>query len=187
MTERQAANRNGAPRSSAPSGAAVMALLGAALLAGLPAKAAPSAAVRLAVFEFELEDFSAGASSRETQADIEHLARVTDEVRQLLSNSGQYDLVDVGAADSPVVNGHTLRHCDGCEAAIALELGAEQSFVGVVRRITRTEYQVRFQLRDARTGTIVAEGNSGLRMGADYSWSRGAVRLVKDRLLEGRP
>ena len=28
--------------------------------------------------------------------------------------------------------------------------------------------------------------DSGLRMGADYSWSRGARRLVKDRLLEKR-
>jgi len=65
-----------------------------------------------------------------------------------------------------------------------LKLGAEQSFVGVVRRISRTEYIVRFQVRDARTGAVVADGNSGLRMGAVDSWSRGAVRLVKDRLLE---
>ena len=26
----------------------------------------------------------------------------------------------------------------------------------------------------------------GLRMGADYSWKRGAVRLVSDRLIEGQ-
>ena len=63
-------------------------------------------------------------------------------------------------------------------------LGAEQSFVGVVRRISRTEYTVRFEIRDARTGAVVSAGDSGLRMGADYSWNRGATRLIKDRLLE---
>ena len=43
-----------------------------------------------------------------------------------------------------------------------------------------------FQLRDARTGAVLARGDSGLRMGADYSWKRGAVRLVSDRLIESR-
>jgi hypothetical protein len=53
-----------------------------------------------------------------------------------------------------------------------------------MKRITRTEYTVRFQIRDAKTGAILSDEDSGLRMGADYSWSRGAVRLIKDRLLE---
>jgi hypothetical protein len=42
---------------------------------------------------------------------------------------------------------------------------------------------VRFRIRDARTGAVVSNEESGLRMGADYSWSRGAAELVKDRLL----
>jgi hypothetical protein len=46
---------------------------------------------------------------------------------------------------------------------------------------------VRFQLRDARTGAVVSAADSGLRMGADYSWDRGATRLIKDRLLQGPP
>ena len=53
----------------------------------------------------------------------------------------------------------------------------------MVKRISRTEYQVRFQLRDAKTGAIIAEADSGLRMGAMDSWNRGALRLIKDRLL----
>jgi hypothetical protein len=31
---------------------------------------------------------------------------------------------------------------------------------------------------------VLARGDSGLRLGADYSWKRGAVRLVSDRLIE---
>ncbi len=112
------------------------------------------------------------------------MAEVTSSVRDLFEQSGRYSLVDVGGADAAEVKARTLRTCDGCDAAIAQQLGAEQSFVGVVKRITRTEYTVRYQIRDASTGAVLSSADSGLRMGADYSWSRGAVRLIKDRLLE---
>jgi hypothetical protein len=144
--------------------------------------AAALAPVRLALFEFELEDYSAaGTPGQETAADRELLRTATEDVRRLLAQSGRYALVDTSAAET-----RALHDCDGCDAAIALSLGAEQSFVGVVRRISRTEYLVRFRLRDARTGAVLSEADSGLRMGADYSWSRGAARLVTDRLLDGR-
>jgi len=162
-------------------------VLSAALLAAFPAKAATAAPIKLAIFDFELEDFSAGGSSAgETPSDAAQLASITSEVGQLLAQSGRYNLVDVGSADAAAAKAHALRECDGCDAAIARQLGAEQSFVGVVKRVSRTEYTVRFQIRDARTGAVVANEDSGLRMGADYSWNRGTARLIKDRLLEGR-
>jgi len=159
-------------------------LLCAAFLIALPAEAAAPAPIKLAVFEFELEDFSAGGSSATpAPADATQLADVTGAVRQLLAESGHYQLVDVGNVDLADVKAHMLSKCDGCDAPIALKLGAEQSLVGVVKRISRTEYTVRFQIRDARTGDVVHSEDSGLRMGADYSWTRGATRLIKDRLL----
>lgn len=160
---------------------------GAALLAALPAAGATAAPIRLAVFDFELEDFSAVASSAgETVSGTEPLARVTEKVRELLAQSGRYRLVDVGAADKPAAKAGPLHKCDGCDAGIARELGVDQSLVGVIQWISRTEYVVRFKIRDARTGAVIAGGNSGLRMGADYSWGRGATRLIEDRLL-GQP
>jgi hypothetical protein len=160
-------------------------LLCAASLTALTASAAPPAAIRLAIFDFELEDGSAAAFATET-ADAARVAEVTAEVRDLFAKSGRYLPVEVSGAEAPAARSRALRDCDGCDAPIALKLGAEQSFVGVVKRITRTEYVVRFQIRDARTGTVVSAATSGLRMGADYSWSRGAVRLIKDRLLEAQ-
>ncbi|HYG88471.1 MAG TPA: DUF2380 domain-containing protein [Azospirillum sp.] len=187
MSERPAGNENIAYRIGARRKSVAMSSLCAALLAALPTGAATTAPTTIAIFDFEFEDFSAGASSAgASPSDTEQLMRVTDEVRQLLARSGRYHLVDVGTADAAAVRERTLRRCDGCDAAIALNLGAEQSFVGVVRRITRTEYVVRFQIRDARTGAVVSDENSGLNMGADYSWHRGAARLIKDRLLEIR-
>jgi hypothetical protein len=165
------------------SGGLAVTLLCAATL--VPSVASATSPVKLAIFDFEFEDKSAAASAGDlAESDRQYLAEVTKSVRDLFEKSGQYTLVDVAGADAAEVKAHALRTCDGCDAAIAQQLGAEQSFVGVVKRITRTEYTVRYQIRDAGTGEVLASADSGLRMGADYSWSRGAVRLIKDRLLE---
>jgi Protein of unknown function (DUF2380) len=152
-------------------------------LAGAPASPIPVATltqVKLAVFPFELDDTSAAAETAgETASDTTGLTEATDAIRQLLGQTGRYQIVDVSTAKS-----HPRHDCGGCDAQIALGLGADQSLLGVIRRISRTEYIVGFQVRDARSGTVVANADSGLRMGASYSWSRGAVRLVRDRLLE---
>jgi Protein of unknown function (DUF2380) len=54
----------------------------------------------------------------------------------------------------------------------------------VVTRISMTEYEIGFRLRDARSGALIATQDTDLRMGASYAWSRGASRLIKDRLLQ---
>jgi uncharacterized protein DUF2380 len=161
--------------------AAVVSWDGSLATSGASAEPSP---IKIAVFDFELEDFSAGAGvAGNASADVEQLSRVTAEARGLIAQSGRYVLVDVTSADGEAVKGRWLRQCNGCEAAIALNLGADQSFVGVVARISRTEYVVRFQVRDARTGDLVRSRQSGVRLGADYSWSRGAVGLINDGLL----
>ena len=142
--------------------------------------------IAMAVFDFELEDKTAAPSAGLTASDAAPLAEVTSAVRQRLAESGRYRLIDVGSASADAVKAHALRDCGGCDAEIARTLGADQSLIGVVRRVSRTEYTIGFQVRDARTGAVVARGDSGLRMGADYSWKRGAVRLVSDRLIESQ-
>jgi hypothetical protein len=158
-------------------------------LAGSPPsfQAADREPTTLAVFAFELEDTSAAAPSvgepAVDAADAAELTKATDAVRQMLAQSPRYRVIDVSGANTDAVKARVLRDCGGCDTGIALGLGADQSLVGVIRRISRTEYTVRFQVREARTGAVVASADSGLRMGANYSWSRGAVRLIRDRLL----
>ena len=157
----------------------------AASIAATPAVARTP--IQIAVFDFELEDTSAAGSAGNVAAlDVGYLADVTKGVRDLFAQSGRYHVVEAGGANADVVRKHDLRDCDGCDAGIAKGLGAEQSLVGVVRRVSRTEYVVRFQIRDSKTGVVVSKGDSGLRIGANYSWSRGAVRLVRDRVLDGQ-
>ncbi|WP_454616204.1 DUF2380 domain-containing protein [Bradyrhizobium cenepequi] len=156
----------------------------AALAASSAAAPAP---IALAVFDFELDDTTAAAvASGITASDAAQLADVTSGVRELLAQSGRYRVIEINGTNAEAVKTRTLRDCGGCDAGIALKLGADQSLIGVVRRVSRTEYTIGFQVRDSRTGAVVSRADSGLRMGADYSWRRGAVRLVKEHLLEGQ-
>ncbi|OCK58815.1 DUF2380 domain-containing protein [Bradyrhizobium sp. LMTR 3] len=161
----------------------------AIVLAALaPAGAAETAAappIKIAVFPFELEDFSAGAAYvPPDDIDHEQLRLSTEEARRLIEASGRYQLVDVSAVNDQAAKAGKLRDCEGCEARIAAGLDADQSMIGIVTRITRTEYAVTYKIRDARSGVIVAVAQTDLRMGANVAWSRGARWLIQNRLLD---
>jgi hypothetical protein len=147
--------------------------------------AATQPQIKLALFNFELEDFSGGAGIvPESDDDRLQLKRATDDVRKLLVDSGRYSLVDVSGLDSAPVKAAELRKCNGCDAALARSLGADQSLLGIVTRITRTDYAVTFRLRDAKTGSVIDVEQTDLRIGANYSWNRGAVWLIQRKLLD---
>jgi len=156
----------------------------AASLAAATAQTAAPPPVKIAVFPFELEDFSAGAAYvPPDEIDREQLRLATEEARRLIVESGRYQLVDVSAANEPAAKAGKLRDCDGCDAKIAAALGADQSMVAIVSRITRTEYAVTYKIRDARSGALVDVKQTDLRMGANVAWSRGARWLIERRLL----
>ncbi len=143
------------------------------------------APIKIAVFDFELEDFSGGASIiPESVEDTKDLQLATDAARRLIAESGRYTLVDVSSANAKPIKIHKLQDCDGCDAAIAFSLGAERSLIGIVTRITRTDYAVTFKLRDARSAKLIDVEQTDLRIGANYSWDRGAAWLIKNKLLD---
>jgi hypothetical protein len=159
-------------------------ILAALAAAGAAETVAPSP-IKMAVFPFELEDFS-GAAGYVPPDDIdrEQLRLSAEEARRLIAASGRYQLVDVSAVNDQAAKAGKLRDCDGCEARIAAGLDADQSMIGIVTRVSRTEYAVTYRIRDARSGTIVAVEQTDLRMGANVAWSRGARWLIQNRLLE---
>ena len=162
--------------------APIMILAGGA--AATAAEPIAPAAVKMAVFPFELEDFSAAAGYiPPDEIDREQLRLSTEEARRLIAASGRYRLVDVSAVNDQAAKAGKLRDCDGCDAGIAAGLEADQSMIGIVTRITRMEYAVTYKLRDARSGAIVAVEQTDLRMGANVAWSRGARWLIENRLL----
>jgi hypothetical protein len=168
-------------RAGTPRSCVAALLLCAVLPSASPAAADTLTPVKLALFDFELEDQSAGASlAQESQADTDLLKQVTDDARKLIAESGRFSLVDTSGA----AKGRSLHSCNGCDAGIAAKLGADQSFIGIVTRVSRTEYMIRIQITDARTGAVISNDQSGLRMGADYSWGRGVASLIKSNLLK---
>ena len=46
-----------------------------------------------------------------------------------------------------------------------------------------TGYVVQLQVSDAQSGEAVSKYSTGLRMGANYSWSRGVRSLMKNAML----
>jgi len=152
--------------------------------AGAAEPAAPQP-IKLAVFPFELEDFSAAAAYLPPDdIDREQLRLSTEEARRLIAQSGRYQLVDVGAVGDEAARGGKLHDCDGCEARIAAGLNADQSMIGIVTRISRTDYAVTYKIRDAQSGALVDVEQTDLRAGANSAWSRGARWLIQRRLLE---
>jgi hypothetical protein len=149
-----------------------------------PSKAAEPELVKIAVFDFELDDRSAGRDIiGEDAIDTENLITSTEEARRMLSASGRYSIVDTSTAAGEVTSAGGIQYCNGCEGLLAKELGADLAMIGVVTRVSRTEYTLQVLVRDAGSGTVVLNTSTGLRMGANYSWPRGVKWLMDNRIL----
>jgi hypothetical protein len=175
---------------SASMGIAAMAMMLGAGAAGMYAAESgaqqAAAPIKIAVFDFELEDRSAAGDTGASAVETKYLAQATEEAKRALAASGRYSIVDTGGADLSASQGHGLRNCRGCDAAIAAKLGADQDMVGVVTKISMTEYTVTVQISDAHNGAVISSLSTGLRIGADYSWVRGVTWLMKNRVLASR-
>jgi hypothetical protein len=154
------------------------------ILAVQPAIAAKPAPIKIAVFDFELRDTSAGGGIIEADAiDIENLKKSTEEARRMLSASGRYSLINTGTIAGEIASAGGIQNCNGCDGPLAKKLGADQSMVGVVTRLNRTEYTLQILVRDAQSGAVVSSDFTGLRMGANYAWPRGVKWLMANKIL----
>jgi Protein of unknown function (DUF2380) len=153
-------------------------------LASQPSAAADPGAVKIAVFDFELDDRSAAQGLVSQNAvDMENLRASTEEARRMLSASGRYSIVDASGSADEVAAAGGIQYCNGCEVALARDLGADQAMVGVIKRVSQTEYTLQILVRDSQTGAVVSNDFTGLRMGANYSWPRGVTWLMNKRIL----
>jgi hypothetical protein len=151
------------------------------LIAAAVGNAAP---IKIAVFEFELEDVSAAGASatKETAGDLSRMQVVTAEARRVLAQSGRYSLVDTNGVDAQPVKERSLRNCNGCDAGIALKLGAEQSLVGIITRVANTEYYAALSITDTRTGKVINQ-QTAFFTGADDAWASGVRMLIRHQVL----
>ena len=157
--------------------------IGLALSSLVGAEGVPAPPVKIAVFDFELEDVSpAAALLNQTTNRTAIMDKVSSEARRELAESGRYSVIDASKANAKAVTSTSLRNCDGCEAGIARQLGADQSLIGVVRSVTQTDYYVAIQIRDARTGKLIDQQEANFA-GGEEGWPSGVRMLIKHQLL----
>ncbi|MCL6706346.1 DUF3280 domain-containing protein [Pseudomonas sp. R2.Fl] len=154
----------------------------AAMLLGCCAAHAEDRLPTIAVFPFELEDKSAGAGIIAIDdRDRRYLAEATEQASVLLRATGRFTVVEASARHDEA--SHGLRNCDGCESALAHDLGASFSLFGVVTRVNRTEHTLFIRVFDTGTGKLASRGFTNLRMGANYAWPRSAKWLMDNQIL----
>jgi hypothetical protein len=150
-----------------------------------PLRAVEPLPVKLALFAFELDDRSAaGGLIARDAIDDENLRKATEEARKALAATGRYEVVDTAPVASELASAGGVQRCNGCEAALGERLGAERSMVGLFARVSRTEYTLQIVVKDTRTGAILSNAFSGLRMGANYAWPRAVASLIDDKILQ---
>jgi hypothetical protein len=76
-----------------------------------------------------------------------------------------------------------LAHCNGCDARLARELGAEVAITGEVQKTSNLILHISVYLRDAETGALAGGGSADIRGNTDESWRRGLDFIVKRRIL----
>jgi len=138
---------------------------------------------KLAVFDFELEDDSPAASFvGSITSDAATMEKVSSEARRTLAESARFILVDLGNVDAEPVRTRSLRNCDGCEAGIALQADAEQALIGVVKKVTQTDYYVFIQIRDAQSGKVLEQEQANFAGGPE-GWASAVRTLLKHQVL----
>jgi hypothetical protein len=95
-------------------GAVVLSIVSAPLAEERASPVAPRP-IRIAVFDFELEDKSAGGGIIPLdEKDLSYLKQSTEEAKRLLSESGRFEVIDTSG-----VSERNLVSCGRCEGPLA--------------------------------------------------------------------
>jgi len=142
-------------------------------------------APRVAVFDFELIDTSLeGEISGQRPDEQQRLVLISNLLRQKLSESGRYVVLDQRTAADQVADAGYLHGCNGCEATIAQDLGADLAIIGTVQKVSNLILNINIYVSDAASGERLRAMSADIRGNTDKSWSRGLSYLVRNRLLK---
>lgn len=147
------------------------------------------AITRIVVFDAELIDTSLegemlGSNPNETT----RLVLITDQLRNGLQSSGAFEVLDTTPAAQALTklkdSVRYLHDCNDCELDIAKSLGAEQSVVMWVHKVSNLILNLNVVIRDVHTGRVVRAAFVDIRGNTDRSWQRGIDYMLKHRILK---
>jgi len=84
----------------------------------------------------------------------ERLARLSDQLRQRLRDSGRLSLVDITPIASEA-QASNLQACGGCDIQLARRIGAELAITGTVQKVSNLILNMNIYVRDASSGAIL--------------------------------
>ena len=132
---------------------------------------------KVAAFDLELVDTSGEGND---PAQSKRLKLTSAKLRDLLTASGQYDIVDTAPATDQIEAAGYLSSCNGCEIEIARDLGADLALIGTVRKVSSLILYISLYMTDAHSGESVRMHRVSIRGNTDESWFRGVHYLVRN-------
>jgi hypothetical protein len=153
----------------------------AALAIWLASATVALAGQKAAIFPFELIDVSLQGEYVGAQAEeVNRLQLATEELRNLAARDAGYEVVDLGGLKAEIEKAGPFHKCDGCEADIARQAGAEIAMTGTVRKISNLVLVIHIYVREAASGKVNKIHRVELRGNTDETWLRGVRRLVRE-------
>jgi Protein of unknown function (DUF2380) len=155
-------------------------LLLAASCCGTSGAAEPPKA---AVFDLELVDTSQEGERGERADQTARIALASAELRRLLADSGQLQLVDLTSRAARIQDKSPLSKCNGCVEDLAREAGADLAVSGIVQKTSNLILSFVVEVREVNSARRVRAGQVDIRGNTDETWLRGVRWIVKNRLL----
>jgi hypothetical protein len=104
-------------------------------------------------------------------------------LRDALSRSGRYRVVDLAPVQAALDRVPAVRDCNGCELPLARQAGADRAAVAWVQKVSNLILNINLEIEDATTGARIRAGSVDIRCNTDESWTRGLRFLLDDRIL----
>ena len=154
----------------------VSSLLVLTALAAAPAYAADESA---AYFGFHLINSSEAPLD---DAERARLGMVEARLRDKLAAADRYDFVDTAPVAEKADLYENLAHCNGCDAALAKELGADVAITAEIQKTSNLILSMSVYVRDAETGALIGGGSADMRGNTDETWARAVDYIVRNRM-----
>ena len=141
--------------------------------------------VRLAIFGFDWQDTSQEGELRGTVRDDEarRLREIAETMRAMMG-AKRYEIVDLTPARDRIEKAHPLTKCNGCDADIARDLGADLAIIGHGQKVSNLILNINVSVRDVESGAVLRTASVDIRGNTDESWARGVSYMVRNRLLD---
>src|SRR5215218_6445928 len=154
-------------------------LLLAASCCGTSGAAEPPKA---AVFDLELVDMSQEGERGERADQTARIALASAELRRLLADSGQLQVVDLTSRAARIQDRSPLSKCNGCVEDLAREAGADLAVSGIVQKTSNLILSFVVEVREVNSGRRVRAGEVDMRGNTEETRLRGVRWIVKNRL-----